>query len=165
MTIAHWPRRRWLVALFGMVVAALAVGIPTDVVPTSLYQRMTPVLWWNYPVWAVTAVLSGLILATYVRTDAPSATSSRVGVGGNVLSLLAVGCPICNKLVVMAVGITGALNVWAPLQPVLGVVSLGLLSWALWRRLRGERDCRISSSPSAAPARLPTSNPDKAPSP
>ena len=31
---------------------------------------MTPVLWWNYPVGAVTALLSGMILATFVRTSA-----------------------------------------------------------------------------------------------
>jgi hypothetical protein len=27
---------------------------------------MTPVLWWNYPVWVLTAILTGLIVATYV---------------------------------------------------------------------------------------------------
>lgn len=33
---------------FGTVIAL--GGIPTGIVPTSLYTRTTPILWWNYPV-------------------------------------------------------------------------------------------------------------------
>lgn len=143
MTIKEWPVRRWIVAVGGLVISALVVGVPTGIIQTPFYQRMTPVLWWNYPVWTATAVLSGLILATYVRTRAPSIPMSRAGIGGNVFSLLAVGCPICNKLVVMAIGVTGAVNIWTPVQPLIGVLSLGLLGWALWRRLAGERSCPV----------------------
>jgi hypothetical protein len=28
---------------------------------------MTPVVWWDYPIWAISAVLFGLVAATYVR--------------------------------------------------------------------------------------------------
>lgn len=146
MTITRWPLRRWLVAVLGVVAAALLVGVPTGVVSTPFYERMTPVLWWNYPVWALTAVLSGLILATYVRTDVSSVTPSGVSLSGGVLSVLAVGCPICNKLVVFAVGASGALNLWAPLQPLLGVLSLGLLGWAMTVRLRAERACPVTTA-------------------
>ncbi len=153
MTISGWPLRRWVVAAIATLAVGLAIGIPTGIVRTSLYTRMTPVLWWNYPVWAVTAALSGLILATYVRGVVPPRSTSRLGFGGGILSLLAVGCPICNKLVVFAVGVTGALNLWAPLQPLLGIVSLGLLAWALARRLSGERACRVNIE-SVPPATL-----------
>ncbi len=146
MTLRSWSPLRWVVAALGMVGSALVIGVPTGIIGTPWYTRMTPVLWWNYPVWAVTAVVSGLMLATYVRTDNHSALPSRVGMGGNVLSLLAVGCPVCNKLVVLAVGASGALTLWAPLQPVLGVASVGSLGWALWRRLRGERACALAST-------------------
>jgi hypothetical protein len=146
MTLRNWSLLRWAVAALGLAASALVIGVPTGIIDTPWYTRMTPVLWWNYPVWAATAVVSGLILATYVRTDAHSTRPSRLGMGGNVLSLLAVGCPVCNKLVVMAVGASGALTMWAPLQPVLGVASLGLLGWALWRRLRGERECALTST-------------------
>lgn len=150
MTVLAWPMRRWVVAVIAMLAVSLAIGVPTGIVRTSFYTRMTPVLWWNYPVWAVTAVLSGLIFATFVRTVAPRHSTSRLGVGGGVLSLLAVGCPVCNKLVVLAIGVTGALNVWAPLQPLLGLVSIGLLVWALSRRLNGERACRVDVERAAA---------------
>lgn len=152
MTMRHWSLLRWATAALGMVGSALVIGVPTGIIGTPWYTRMTPVLWWNYPVWAVTAVVSGLILATYVRTDTHSARPSRVGMGGNVLSALAVGCPVCNKLVVLAVGASGALTLWAPLQPVLGVASVGLLGWALWRRLRGERACALAPTPDVVDA-------------
>ncbi len=143
MTIGRWPMRRWLAAVIAMGLTALVIGIPTGIIQTPFYHRMTPVLWWNYPVWAVTAVLSGLICATYVRTADSSPRPSQVGFVGGFLSLLAVGCPICNKAVVFAIGVTGALDLWAPLQPLIAVLSLGLLGWALARRLSGERVCPV----------------------
>lgn len=147
MLVTEWPWRRWAVAVLGLAVTALVVGIPTGIIGTPIYTRMTPVLWWNYPVWALTSVLSGLIFATYVRTRDTSNRPRQVGLGGSVLSLLAVGCPVCNKVVVMFVGVSGAMSLWAPLQPVLALASLLLLGWALRQRLRGERAC---------PAKLPT---------
>jgi hypothetical protein len=53
-----------------------------------------------------------------------------------VLSFLAAGCPVCNKLVVLAVGTTGALDYFRPLQPLLGLASLVLLGVALRVRLQ-----------------------------
>lgn len=136
--------RRWAVALAVAVIAALVVGVPTGVVSTPFYARMTPVLWWNYPVWLATAILSGLITATYVRSPL-SAKAPAAGIWANLLSAFAVGCPVCNKLVVAFIGVSGALTLWAPVQPILAAGSLALLGWALVRRLRGERSCRVSA--------------------
>jgi hypothetical protein len=62
----------------------------------------------------------------------------RAGVlGTTFLSTLAVGCPVCNKIVMGLLGVSGALGVWAPIQPVLAVMSLVLLGAAVivrWRR-------------------------------
>lgn len=130
-----------------MLVAALvavAIGVPTGIIRTQWYTRMTPVLWWSYPVWALTALLSGLLAATHVRcVSAASRTTPRVRVGAGVLSLLAVGCPACNKLVVLTIGVTGATTIWAPVQLLLDLLSLGLMGWALRRRLIGERRCPV----------------------
>lgn len=137
----HWPARRWLTATLVTAVAGLGMGVPSGIIRTSFYRRMTPVLWWNYPVWAISAVLIGMIVATYiVRTVQPSAP-----LAGGILSTLAVGCPVCNKLVVAAIGVSGALDIWAPIQPWLGVASLLLLGYALRRRLAGERACLTPS--------------------
>lgn len=175
-----WPLRRWLVAAAVTVLAALVIGVPTGVIPTPFYTRMTPVLWWNYPVWAISSVLEGLLVATYMRTptsatqdgspltpagsplpsadgapwaplrgEAPpqqeAAAQPRSGraIAAGVLSAFAVGCPICNKLVVLAIGVSGALSYWAPAQPVVALASVALLTHALVRRLRTATACPI----------------------
>lgn len=47
---------------------------------------------------------------------------------GGLLSYFAIGCPVCNKLVVLALGSSGAISWFAPLQPLLAVASVGLLA-------------------------------------
>lgn len=150
-----WPAGRWLVAVLAGGVAALAIGVPTGVIETSLYTRMTPVTWWDYPVWAVSAVLVGLIAATYVRAGGPAAAPdrSRRTLAATLLSTFAVGCPVCNKLVVAAIGASGALSYWAPLQPVLGVLSITVLAAALAVRLRGGVACVAPVISSGVPSR------------
>lgn len=146
--------RRIAVGALAAVVTALAIGIPTGIIQTSWYQRMTPVLWWNYPVWAISAVLTGALVATYVRDPAlpvPATQSGKTFLGG-MLSLFAVGCPICNKLVIMAVGVSGALSWFAPIQPVLALGSLGVLVYALRARRRAAVECRIQLSPERQPS-------------
>jgi hypothetical protein len=53
-------------------------------------------------------------------------------------AFLAIGCPVCNKLALVLLGTSGALSIWAPIQPILGAVSLALLgATVIWRlRLR-----------------------------
>ena len=138
--IVDWALRRWITAAAVTVGAALAMGVPTGIVRTSWYHRMTPVLWWNYLEWVASAMLIGLLAATYVARQ-PGQTA--VPMAGGLLSTLAIGCPICNKVAVAALGLTGALKIWAPIQPWLGIASLAMLVYALRRRLVGERACPV----------------------
>jgi len=156
--LAAWPLRRWATAFVASVVVGLAVGLPTDVIPNPVFGRPVEVTWWSYPVLIITAVLGGLLVATYVRRpDSPQAvgvphlddeeldTAGKAGGVGGLLTFFAVGCPTCNKLVVVALGSTGALDWFAPAQPMLAVLSLVLLAWALRARLRGASVCRIAA--------------------
>ncbi len=146
--VVGWGARRWIAVLVGAAVVLVVVGLPTEMVPNPLFDRMTPVLWWNYPVWLVSAGLAGLLVATYVRDGnaPPSERMPRGGGAGGLLAFFAVGCPVCNKLVVLALGTSGAMTWFAPVQPLLGLAAVLLLALALRARLRGERDCRLSAS-------------------
>ena len=64
---------------------------------------------------------------------------------GGLLTFLAVGCPTCNKLVLVALGTSGALSWFAPIQPVLGLAAVALLVVTLRRRLRsvGSLSCSV----------------------
>ncbi len=113
-----------------------------------------PVTWWSYPTLIITAVLGGLLAGTYVRQAGPTdptlddiddidAPTRRGGIAG-LMAFFAVGCPVCNKLVIVALGTTGARQWFEPVQPLLAVVSLVLLAWALRARLRSADSCRIA---------------------
>ncbi|WP_217251222.1 hypothetical protein [Streptomyces sp. AC602_WCS936] len=147
--LVSWRPAQWAAAGAGAVLTAVVVGVPTAVVPSPFFSRTVPVQWWNYPVLAATAVLAGLVLATFVRPPGALATprtdgpGSRLGPLGGVLSFLAVGCPVCNKVVLLLLGSSGALTYWAPLQPVVAVASLALLAEAALRRLSTAEACPV----------------------
>jgi hypothetical protein len=143
--IRGWGARRYLAALAAGAGWLVLSGVPTDLVDTPLFVRMTPAEWWNYALWVAGAILVGLLTATYVAgpdRDVVGASHGKV-LGGGLLSVFAVGCPVCNKLVVLALGAGGALNYFGPVQPVLGLLSVGLLLYALRARLAGEGSCLV----------------------
>lgn len=131
------------------VLSGLAIGLPTDVIPNPIFGRQgTPVEPWAVPVLIATAVLSGLLIATYLdlersTTDESVDQPTKLASVGGFLSFFAVGCPICNKLVVIALGTSGALSWFAPVQPYMGVAALALLAWALRTRLLGTISCPV----------------------
>ncbi|WP_186779497.1 hypothetical protein [Streptomyces salinarius] len=146
-----WRSRQWTVAGAGALATAILVGAPTDVVPNPLFGRSVPVQWWNYPALAVTAALAGIVLSTYVRqpstaSEPKPSDGGRLGAIGGVLSFFAVGCPVCNKLVLLLLGASGALSYWAPLQPLLAVLSAALLAEAALRRLSSQTECPVTAS-------------------
>ena len=134
--------RYWLIAGLGTAAALILLGIPTAVIPNPLFIRMTPTEGFNLVVWFASAPLIGLLVATYVRPPklALPGTSGEPGAGrvtiAGVAAYLAIGCPICNKVVVAALGVSGALSYFAPLQPIIGAASLALLGATLAWRLR-----------------------------
>ena len=147
-----WGRRRWFAAAGGALLSALVLGLPTDLIPNPLFGRQIEAPLWSYPALVVSAILAGLVLATYVRDEPAStppdelpvtSTERRFTMGG-LLSFLAIGCPTCNKLVVVALGSTGAVTWFEPLQPVMAIAGIGLLAYALRRRLQGEISCEVA---------------------
>ena len=63
-----------------------------------------------------------------------------------MLSVFAVGCPVCNKLVLLLLGTSGAMTWFAPLQPALAVLSVVGLAWALRIRWRATASCVVVPS-------------------
>ncbi len=143
--LATWPARRWMFALGTAVATVLVVGIPTDLIPNPVFGRDIPPTAWSWPVLILTAVLAGMVAATYVaRKDTPDRErGGKLGAAGAFMTFFAVGCPVCNKLVLLALGYTGALQFFAPVQPFLAVGSIVLLAAALILRVRRERSCPV----------------------
>jgi hypothetical protein len=111
-----------------------ADGVAAAVVPSPFFDRKLDADAWNLASLVVPALLFGPLAATYL-VPWPSAcrVGGRAGVGG-ALSFLAAGCPVCNKLVVLAIGTTGAVEFFRPIQPALGAISVLLLGIAFRAR-------------------------------
>ncbi|MDN4519483.1 hypothetical protein QYF68_16905 [Mycolicibacterium austroafricanum] len=126
---------RWLRAGAVGLTAMLLMAVPTDVINTPWFSREIPVRWWEYP----TLIAMG-ILTTVWMGIATSRRGAGTAVSGVTLATFAIGCPVCNKLVLAAVGTTGALGLWAPVQPILATVSVTLMTAAVAWRWR-QRPC------------------------
>lgn len=153
--LRRWPARRWWMALGSAAATVLIVAIPTDLIDTPWFSRQVPPTWWAWPVLVVSASLAGLVAATYVAHPAgaaPRVLENRLGVAGGVATFFAVGCPVCNKLVLLALGTTGALQFFEPVQPYIAALSIGLLGWALVARVGRENTCALD--PSQRPSAL-----------
>ena len=152
-----WTARHVVVAAVVATTMAVAVGIATVLIPNTLFTREIPPVWWNYPVWLLTSLLSGMLAATYVRDrgvatsaragrgtqDGLDTRTSRMGLAGGVLAWFAVGCPVCNKLALLALGYSGAITWFAPVQPFLALGAMVLTGLALVWRLRGQVACQV----------------------
>ena len=148
--------RFWLVAFGATAIAVLLLGIPTAVIPNPWFIRMTPTEASNLAIWLASAPLIGLLTATYlapVRDLHPAMATAPTRAGlASLGAFLAIGCPICNKVVVALLGVSGALSVFAPIQPLIGAVSIALLAGSLAWRLRDRAlGCaRCSTGPATA---------------
>lgn len=101
---------------------------------------MTPTRPQDYVFLVVASALAGLVMSLRRRAGGAHA---RAAAGGGFGTFLAVGCPVCNKVVVALIGVSGATSIFAPIQPAIGIVSIGLLAWALRQTLHAPDACAV----------------------
>lgn len=135
-----------IAATIATAVVGVISAIPTAILDNPWFTRMTPVYTEQYIYWVATSVLAGALIATYFAGG--GARRVGTGIGGGTLGYLAIGCPICNKVVVALLGSAGAMEYFAPVQPYLGAVGVLLVAAALAYRVR---DLRRVACPRPAP--------------
>jgi hypothetical protein len=163
--LATLDRRFALHAGLWAAASLVAFGLVAAIIPNPVFGRQIPPEPFAIAVWLVSAPLMGLLGATYSAPAPPSATpaepvalvaepaAASAGRDGTVLgtaagigAFLAIGCPVCNKVALVLLGTSGAMTVFAPLQPAIGAASLallaGTLAWRLRLRARGGA-CRL----------------------
>jgi hypothetical protein len=150
--MSQWSSRRWYAAVFSGLGIGFLIALPTAVIPNPIFGRAIETTWWSYPTVIFSAILGGLLIATYVRESinddeieaSGTDTSLRIGTLGGFITFFAVGCPVCNKLVLLALGSSGAISWFAPIQPFLAVISLVFMLWALNVRLINQNSCSFA---------------------
>src|SRR5699024_11859979 len=66
-----------------LVVIGLLIGLATVLIPNPIFARDIAPVWWNYPVWIISSVVTGMLVATYVR-DEPTVHKDHQGTLGMV---------------------------------------------------------------------------------
>jgi hypothetical protein len=138
--------RFWLVAFAATIAVLLAYGLVAAILPNPVFGREIAPDAAAITIWLLSAPLIGLLVATYVPpagasgvparpAPADAAGSGRAALGA-LATFFAIGCPLCNKIVLVALGTSGALNLFAPIQPIIGLAGLTLLAVTLALRLR-----------------------------
>jgi len=136
--LSELPPATFLRAIPIAFVAILVIGIPSDLIENPIFGRPVEPKQIDYVILVITAALIGLVFA--IRPEPVSGAAlapdeDSAPIWGGFLSFMAVGCPVCNQAVVALVGTSGALSWWAPVQPIVGLAAVGMLIWALKRRL------------------------------
>lgn len=145
--LSMYTPKAWAVTAVAAAIGLALIGLPTAIYKNPFFVRMTPVRSQDYVIWVLSSVLIGLIAGSYFADRSKSGDGRLVS--GGVLSVLAVGCPICNKPVILLLGTSGALTFFAPLQLYIGIASILLLGWTLLHRARALAG-KCSVSPVAA---------------
>lgn len=149
-------------ALAWTVLALVVFGLVSAIIPNPVFGRQVPPEPFAIWVWLASAPLMGIVGATYsapARASTPlvarplgaaitgptgtpgERNGTTLGTIGSFGAFLAIGCPVCNKLALVLLGASGAMTVYAPIQPFIGAASLALLAGTIaWRfrlRVRG----------------------------
>jgi len=163
--VAGVDRRFAAWAVVWSVASLLAFGLVAAIIPNPIFARQIPVEPFAIGVWLLSAPLMGLIAATYTVAPAASAAlaaplttappttneprSTTLSTIAGVGAFLAIGCPVCNKIALLLLGTSGALTIFAPLQPVIGAASLVLLAATLVWRMRMRAQGAVCVRPGA----------------
>ena len=115
--------------LYGILSATaifLVLGIPTALIPTGLFKRMTQVTVFDYFFLFLVTVLFGIFISIYLKNKRTNKKTC-VAAGGFFSGWLAVICPICTSVLVYIFGASFLLTYFDPVRPVFGFLSVIVL--------------------------------------
>lgn len=143
--LRYWLRSRWVVAAFATLLAVAGLATVGDLLPGTRFAAFSgpgaPVPWWDYPLVAITAVLTGLIIASYIGAPIGAEATlcdTRWPFLGLAGTALATGPSSGDNLLTQLFAGTSPALLANVVQPVLGIAAAALLAWALATRLSRE---------------------------
>ncbi len=129
-------------------------GLVTGLIRNPLYVRMVPRTLTDYLFLTLTALLAGVYVTQRLATTVPeidgddadtTPDTDRWAMGGLVGGFLAVGCPICNVFLLSLFSSSALMTYFDPVRPVLGVLSMAILSGLIY--VRHTQTCVTCPSP------------------
>jgi len=137
------------IGILAFIVSLVAFGIPTAIIPNQIYKRMIPA---TYLDWVFLVIISAM-LGTYIglyfygkKTKQNDSKEDAMAGGSAITSFFALSCPVCISFLVAIFGTTALLMYYEPFRPVLGFMTLGVLSTALYLKINSIKEgCKSCS--------------------
>lgn len=134
------PFKSAIIGAIASVIFFLLFGIPTALIPNSIYTRMLPASALDYVFLGATSVMLGAYIALqFYSKIAGRVKEDLAAVGGGATGVLAFGCPICNALLVSLLGTVAILTYYEPIRPAVGVLGVALLGAALYLKFKNTK--------------------------
>lgn len=118
----------------------LTFGVVTVLIKNPFFIRMTPVYWYDYVFLVLTSLFSGAYMGLwhYNKNNAQKINSKcdYTAAGGTFGGFFSFSCAICNKLLIWLFGLSWVVAYFTPFQPILGIISIALLSYAVCTQLK-----------------------------
>lgn len=149
-----WSPGQWRLAAAVSVFAFLITGEVGQTLPPESVGRMYPVEWWNWVTLVASAVLIGLIAATFA---VPGGRRGLAGAGSGsagTFAAIVMACPVCSPLAIPLLGTGGLLAVLVPDRGWLALASVVLLALTLLLRLRAATTCAVNLGPARLAASI-----------
>lgn len=124
-----------LIGILCAIIAFLILGIPTALIPTGFYKRMTPPTIIDYSVLSIASLLIGANVSIYFYKKFGQ-KNELTTVGSGFLGFFAISCPICISFLVAIFGSAFMLTYYDPIRPLLGAISIAILSATLFYNLK-----------------------------
>lgn len=133
-----------LIAISSGIIMFLIFGIVTAIIPNSFFIRMTPVTWLEWASLVITSLLLGTYFGlSYYGKKVKSTKCNTTATAGGIFGFLTFGCSICNKILILLLGVSGVLKYFEPVRPALGFLSIGLLGTALVYKAKNIKSKKI----------------------
>ena len=126
------------------IIFFIIMGIPTALVPNPFaqYARMISATFLDYFFLVATSVLLAILISLKICYK----SKKQIGVkelAGGAAGFIAFSCPLCNVLLITALGSTVVSSFIEPLRPILGVISIIILSYLIYQTVQC-KDCNLT---------------------
>ena len=115
----------------------IVFGVVTVLIPNQFFVRMAQINYLDY----IFLVLTSILLGTYVsfykyQKKHLNNTSTAAVYGGGIFGFLGFGCAVCNKILILLLGVAGVLTYVEPYRPFIGFAGIGLMSYAVYSKVK-----------------------------
>jgi predicted ABC-type exoprotein transport system permease subunit len=125
------PKEQRLFVLLSSASFLLLFGIPTSLIPNPLFMRMTQTNLLDYFLLISTSLLLGAYLGLYRQKKSHSSKACKASYAGGAAGFFGFACPICNKLLVMLLGLAGVVMYIEPVRYALGIIGIAEMTYAV----------------------------------